>query len=141
MNLLGCLYGHSYVGPNDYQYNQATFTFMNFINIRSNEEELNGKRTNEKNVCYLFVTDNCRNRFYVYECFYGNGSRGSWLTSQSDGIADTSQYMMIIETYTNNFVIIGSVLLGLGLLIAICTYVAFLFDRVKEKSIRSTNLD
>ncbi len=46
----------------------------------------------------------------------------SWVLNQEDGVADTSRYNMIVETYINNFVITGSILFSAGLLIAIFTY-------------------
>ncbi|MEH7126101.1 hypothetical protein V7127_23080 [Bacillus sp. JJ1773] len=42
----------------------------------------------------------------------GSSLGDSWLISQEDGIADTSQYNMIVQTFNNNFVIIGSILFG-----------------------------
>ena len=44
----------------------------------------------------------------------GNSLGDSWLNSQEDDIADSNRYNMIVETYKNNFVIIGSILFGAG---------------------------
>lgn len=52
----------------------------------------------------------------------GTSLGDSWLMSQADGIADTNQYNLIVKTYINNFVIIGSTLFGAGILAAIGTY-------------------
>ncbi|OKL35296.1 hypothetical protein [Domibacillus mangrovi] len=60
---------------------------------------------------------------------YGTSLGSSWLMKQSEGIADTSQYNMIVKTYINNFVIIGSISLITGLLLAMLTYFAPLFLR------------
>lgn len=59
----------------------------------------------------------------------------SWLVNQEDGSADTSQYMMVIETYTNNFVIVGSILFGVGLLTAILAYFSIPFCRERDEKI------
>ncbi|PMC33900.1 hypothetical protein CJ195_26140 [Bacillus sp. UMB0899] len=58
----------------------------------------------------------------------------SWLLEQADGIADTSQYNMIVNTYKNNFVIIGSILFGAGLLTAIFTYFTSVLFGKKENN-------
>ncbi|MGD6942574.1 hypothetical protein ACQCT6_11095 [Cytobacillus gottheilii] len=59
----------------------------------------------------------------------------SWLFRQENGIADTSQYNMIVETYKNNFVIMGSILFGVGVLSAIFTYYTYvLFRKVENKN-------
>ena len=60
---------------------------------------------------------------------FGLSLGDSWLMKQSEGIADTSQYNMIVKAYINNFVIIGSILLSAGLLLAMLTYFAPLFLR------------
>jgi Na+-driven multidrug efflux pump len=46
----------------------------------------------------------------------------SWVSSQPDGY-DDSRYMVVIENYINNLVIIGSILFGVGLLTAVFTYI------------------
>ena len=61
---------------------------------------------------------------------FGTSLGGSWLRSQEDGVADTSQYN--IGTYKNNFVIIGSMLFGAGLLSTIFTYFTHVLFRKKE---------
>ena len=40
----------------------------------------------------------------------GTSLGDSWLNSQEDGIADSNRYKKIVETYKNNFFIIGSIL-------------------------------
>lgn len=62
---------------------------------------------------------------------FGTSLGDAWLFSQQDGIADTDQYMMVIETFKNNFVITGSILFGVGLLTAILTYFVFIFYGIK----------
>ncbi|MFC3882018.1 hypothetical protein ACFOU2_00135 [Bacillus songklensis] len=67
---------------------------------------------------------------------FGTSLGNSWLLNQEDGVADTSQYNMIVETYKNNFVIIGSILFGAGLLTAILTYfTSVLFVKKENKNI------
>lgn len=63
---------------------------------------------------------------------FGTSLGESWLINQEDGIADTSQYMMVIETYTSNFAVIGSIFFATGLLTAILTYFTFLLYRIEE---------
>lgn len=63
---------------------------------------------------------------------FGTSLGDSWLRSQEDGVADTSQYNMIVGTYKNNFVIIGSMLFGAGLLSTIFTYFTHVLFRKKE---------
>lgn len=65
---------------------------------------------------------------------FGTSLGDLWLSSQWDGTAETSQYMMVIESYKNNFVIIGSILFGVGLLTAILTYFSFIFYRIKGEA-------
>jgi hypothetical protein len=66
----------------------------------------------------------------------GTSLGASWLSGQEDGTADTNQYNMITETYINNFVIIGSILFGAGLLSAIFTYCKYvLFPKIENKNI------
>jgi hypothetical protein len=62
----------------------------------------------------------------------GTSLGDSWLSSQVDGIADSNRYNMIVETYKNNFVIIGSILFGAGLLSAIFTYYTYVLFRKEE---------
>lgn len=64
---------------------------------------------------------------------FGMSLGESWLISQSGGSADTNQYMMVIETYTNNFVIIGSMLFGAGLLTALFIFYSFLRYGSKDR--------
>ena len=66
---------------------------------------------------------------------FGTSLGESWLLSQEDGIADSSRYNRIVETYKNNFVIIGSILFGAGLLSAIFTYYTYVLFRKEEKKI------
>ncbi|MGM9965947.1 MAG: hypothetical protein ACI383_00555 [Rummeliibacillus sp.] len=46
----------------------------------------------------------------------------SWISSQP-GVYDDSMYMLVIENYINNLVIIGSILFGVGLLTGVFTYI------------------
>ncbi|WP_338472415.1 hypothetical protein R4Z10_06620 [Niallia sp. XMNu-256] len=46
----------------------------------------------------------------------------SWLLNLEGGMADTSKYNMIVKTFINNFVIIGSILFGTGILTGVFTY-------------------
>jgi nitrate reductase gamma subunit len=59
--------------------------------------------------------------------YFATSIGDSWLLDQG-GIANTGQYNRVVETYKNNFVIIGSILFGTGILTAIITYfISFLF--------------
>ena len=49
---------------------------------------------------------------------FGTAIGDSWLESVG-GMADTNNYERIVETHTNNFVIIGSILFGAGVLTAL----------------------
>ncbi|WP_404349119.1 hypothetical protein LG311_01970 [Sutcliffiella horikoshii] len=53
---------------------------------------------------------------------FGTSIGDSWLESVG-GMADTSNYERIVDTHINNFVIIGSILFGAGVLTALGTYV------------------
>ncbi|MCI2256173.1 hypothetical protein L2D08_17635 [Domibacillus sp. PGB-M46] len=67
---------------------------------------------------------------------FGTALGESWLQKQlSENMeADTSQYNIIVETYTKNFVIIGSVLFSAGFLMGILTYfTSALFGESKQK--------
>ncbi|UJW56187.1 hypothetical protein HXZ66_01550 [Bacillus sp. A116_S68] len=67
---------------------------------------------------------------------FGTALGESWLINQVDGVADTSQYNMIVETYKNNFVITGSVLFSASILTAILTYfTAVLFGKKENNNI------
>lgn len=63
---------------------------------------------------------------------FGTSLGTSWLIKQEDGIADTSQYMMIIETYTSTFLISGSILFAAGILTAVLSYFTSLFFGIRE---------
>ena len=65
---------------------------------------------------------------------FGTSLGSSWLLNQEDGIADTSEYDMVVETHKNNFVIAGSILFGTGLLTAILTYFTSLLFEKKENN-------
>ncbi len=66
----------------------------------------------------------------------GTSLGDSWLLTQEDGVADTSQYNMIVETYKNNFVIIGSIMFGAGLLTAIfISFTSVLFSKKENNNI------
>jgi uncharacterized BrkB/YihY/UPF0761 family membrane protein len=66
---------------------------------------------------------------------FGTSLADSWLLNKEGGFADTGQYTMVLKTYSNNFVIIGSLLFGTGLLSALFTYLSFVsVEREKEKS-------
>lgn len=60
---------------------------------------------------------------------WGTALADSWLSNRMGGMVDTSQYNMVVETYANNFVIIGSILLGVGLISAIFTYYSIVLFR------------
>ncbi|ANU14448.1 hypothetical protein B481_0202 [Planococcus halocryophilus Or1] len=62
---------------------------------------------------------------------FGISLGNSWLTGQVDGIADTSNYVMVMETYTNAFLITGGILFAAGLVTAILTYFTALFLGIK----------
>lgn len=58
----------------------------------------------------------------------------SWLVNQENGMVDTSQYNMVVHTYKNNFVIIGSILFGAGVLSLIFIYFTYIFSRKNENN-------
>lgn len=70
---------------------------------------------------------------------FGTSLGESWLINQENSIADTSQYMMIIETYTNTFLISGSILFAACFLTAILTYFTCLFFSTRESKIAPEN--
>ncbi|KAA0959281.1 hypothetical protein FQ085_05800 [Planococcus sp. ANT_H30] len=63
---------------------------------------------------------------------FGISLGSSWLRSQQDGIADTSQFVMVMEAYTTVFVVLGGILFAVGLLTAILTYFSVLFLGFRE---------
>ncbi|TYS62507.1 hypothetical protein FZC76_20610 [Sutcliffiella horikoshii] len=52
---------------------------------------------------------------------FGTAIGDSWLDGVG-GMADTSNYERIVDTQTNNFVIIGSILFGAGVLTSLGTF-------------------
>jgi uncharacterized membrane protein YedE/YeeE len=65
--------------------------------------------------------------------YFATSIGDSWLLDQG-GIADTGQFR-VVETYKNNFVIIGSILFGTGILTAILTYfLSILFIKNENKT-------
>ena len=70
---------------------------------------------------------------------FGTSLGESWLINQENSIADTSHYLMIIETYTNTFLISGSILFAAGFLTAILTYFTCLFFSTRESKIAPEN--
>ncbi|MDQ0246154.1 hypothetical protein J2S09_003741 [Bacillus fengqiuensis] len=67
---------------------------------------------------------------------FGTSLGDAWLLNQADGVADSNRYNMIVETYKNNFVIIGSILFGAGVLTAILSYfTSLLFVKKENKNI------
>jgi hypothetical protein len=66
--------------------------------------------------------------------YFATSIGDSWLLDQG-GVANTGQYNRVIENYRNNFVIIGSILFGTGILTAILTYfLSFLFVKNENKT-------
>lgn len=72
---------------------------------------------------------------------FGMSLGNSWLMSQQDGIADTGQFMIVIETYTTSFVVSGGILFATGLLMAILTYFTALILGDKKTEISSEGTD
>jgi nitrate reductase gamma subunit len=67
--------------------------------------------------------------------YFGTTMGDSWLHDQA-GVADTDQYNRVVDTYKNNFVIIGSILFGTGILTAILTYfISFLTVKNENRNI------
>ncbi len=62
-----------------------------------------------------------------------------WLSNQNDGIADTSEYLLVVESYRNNFVIIGSVFFSIGLIIAIIAYLSSINNENESTTISAEN--
>ena len=63
----------------------------------------------------------------------------SRLSNQEDGAADTSQKMMVFETYKSLYVITGSILLVVVLLTAILIRFTFLFCEIRKTKIATDN--
>lgn len=59
----------------------------------------------------------------------------NWLIKQQDGFVDTSHYMLIVDTYTNNFVVLGCILVSAGILVGIITYFTFIILGKKTKEV------
>jgi hypothetical protein len=70
---------------------------------------------------------------------FGTSLGTTWLVNQEDGVADTNQYMMVIENYTSTFLVSGSILFAVGLLTAILTYFTFLFRGITEMKVSTEN--
>ncbi|RZT23625.1 hypothetical protein EV282_2718 [Fictibacillus sp. BK138] len=67
--------------------------------------------------------------------YFATSIGDSWLLDQG-GVADTGQYNRVVDTYKNNFVIIGSILFGAGVLTAILTYfISFLTVKNENRNI------
>jgi hypothetical protein len=64
---------------------------------------------------------------------FGTSLADSWVINEG-GSVDTNQYNIILKSHINNFLIIGSILFGSGLLAAIYTYFSFLLRKIKEKN-------
>lgn len=63
---------------------------------------------------------------------FGTAIGDSWLETVG-GMADTSNYERRVETHTNNFVIIGSILFGAGVLTALGTfYLSVRFVKIED---------
>ncbi|EIM05375.1 hypothetical protein A1A1_16675 [Planococcus antarcticus DSM 14505] len=65
----------------------------------------------------------------------------SWLINQEGSIADTSQYMMVNETFSNAYLVTGGILFAAGLLTAILTYFSVLFLGFRETEIPPEHTD
>jgi predicted secreted protein len=66
--------------------------------------------------------------------YFATSIGDSWLLDQG-GVTDTGQYNRVVDTYKNNFVIIGSILFGTGVLTAILTYfLSFLVVKNENKN-------
>lgn len=67
---------------------------------------------------------------------FGTSLGETWLESRpvdQEGFVDTSQYEMIVKNYINNFVVIGSILFGSGLLTGILAHFSFVLYGRKEE--------
>ncbi|MFE1245127.1 hypothetical protein ACFW35_13425 [Fictibacillus sp. NPDC058756] len=67
--------------------------------------------------------------------YFGTTLGDSWRHNQA-GVIDTELYYRVTDTYKNNFVIIGSILFGAGILTAILTYfISFLTVKNENRNI------
>ncbi|KYD11265.1 hypothetical protein B5V88_06180 [Heyndrickxia sporothermodurans] len=66
----------------------------------------------------------------------------SWVSNQP-GVYDNddSLYTLIIETYINNLVIVGSILFSVGLLAGVFTYIKSFLSGTKGTTMSSNNND
>ncbi|MDN7245365.1 hypothetical protein [Planococcus shenhongbingii] len=65
---------------------------------------------------------------------FGVARGNSWLAQQVEG-SDTEIYYRVVETYMTGFMMLGSILFGMGLLIGILTFFTLvLFDETEESS-------
>jgi nitrate reductase gamma subunit len=58
----------------------------------------------------------------MFTSYYFGTSLGNTWRHNHAGVVDTKLYYRVVDTYKNNFVIIGSILFGAGILTAILTY-------------------
>lgn len=58
---------------------------------------------------------------------FGQSRADAWLQSQYEGIGNTETYLMVMETNTLIFVVFGSILFGMGILLALASMGLFLF--------------
>jgi nitrate reductase gamma subunit len=66
--------------------------------------------------------------------YFATSIGDSWVHDQA-GVVEAEQYNRVVDTYKNNFVIIGSILFGTGILTAILTYfISFLFVKNENKN-------
>lgn len=91
-----------------------------------------GERTDKGTNHHLNIISDCRFAFNVFKCFNGGETR---IIRQQDGVVDTSHYMLIVDTYTNNFVVLGSILVSAGILVGIVTYFTFIILGKKTKEV------
>lgn len=67
--------------------------------------------------------------------YFGTSLGDSWRRDHP-GVIETEHYYLVVETYKNNFVIIGSILFGAGILTAILTYfISFLAVKNENRNI------
>ncbi|MRH44506.1 hypothetical protein GH741_17820 [Aquibacillus halophilus] len=52
--------------------------------------------------------------------YFGSSLASTWLSNQ--GSADTSTYLVILESYINIFLVVGGILMGFGLFLVVFTY-------------------
>lgn len=61
---------------------------------------------------------------------FGTTLAGSWLAKY--GSIDTEYYYIMVESYINNFLVVGSILFSIGVISTVASYIVYSFSINKE---------